>query len=162
MMAFLNRPALARRGVSKLTPQVKWRLFSWRAVPVRNHNNTQNVNGTLYQFPFSRTVSPSSALFSSFVQSPSVKRKNDQAVLNPLVRNFSVLSTRISENPCKRREFRCQRRLLDRLPSRQFHCSSVARYDRLQALEDTANRDRHNANAQAVFLQVVLGLETVT
>jgi hypothetical protein len=35
-----------------------------------------------------------------------------------------------------------------------FHSSSAARYDRLQNLEDAANRDRDNANAQAVFLQV--------
>lgn len=37
---------------------------------------------------------------------------------------------------------------------KQFHSSSAARYDRLQNLEDAANRDRDNANAQAVFLQV--------
>ena len=38
--------------------------------------------------------------------------------------------------------------------SRSFHLSTSVRYDRLQNLEDAANRDRDNANAQAVFLQV--------
>lgn len=37
---------------------------------------------------------------------------------------------------------------------RQFHSSQSRPYDRLQNLEDAANRDRDNANAQAVFLQV--------
>ena len=37
---------------------------------------------------------------------------------------------------------------------RQFHSSLSQPYDRLQNLEDAANRDRDNANAQAVFLQV--------
>jgi hypothetical protein len=37
---------------------------------------------------------------------------------------------------------------------RQFHPSQSRHYDRLQNLEDAANRDRDNANAQAVFLQV--------
>jgi hypothetical protein len=41
-----------------------------------------------------------------------------------------------------------------RFPPRQFHSSSCVRYDRLQSLEDAANRDRDNAHAQAVFLQV--------
>ena len=39
-------------------------------------------------------------------------------------------------------------------PLRQFHSTSCAWYDRLQNLEDAANRDRDNAHAQAVFLQV--------
>src|SRR6202022_763104 len=44
------------------------------------------------------------------------------------------------------------------LPVRQFHSSPSSRYDRLQNLEDAANRDRDNANAQAVFLQVVCSI----
>lgn len=39
-------------------------------------------------------------------------------------------------------------------PLRQFHSTSCTWYDRLQNLEDAANRDRDNAHAQAVFLQV--------
>lgn len=37
---------------------------------------------------------------------------------------------------------------------RPFHVSSALCYDRLQSLEDAANRDRDNANVQAIFLQV--------
>lgn len=37
---------------------------------------------------------------------------------------------------------------------RHFHVSHPRAYDRLQNLEDAANRDRDNANAQAIFLQV--------
>jgi hypothetical protein len=40
------------------------------------------------------------------------------------------------------------------LAIRLFHSSLPGLYDRLQNLEDAANRDRDNANAQAVFLQV--------
>ena len=40
------------------------------------------------------------------------------------------------------------------LSCRQFHLSQPRAYDRLQNLEDAANRDRDNANAQAIFLQV--------
>lgn len=38
---------------------------------------------------------------------------------------------------------------------RQFHSSTSARYDRLQSLEEAANRDRDNPNTQAIFLQVI-------
>ena len=40
---------------------------------------------------------------------------------------------------------------------RSFHVSGPSRYDRLQNLEETANRNPNNANAQAVFLQVKAG-----
>ena len=40
------------------------------------------------------------------------------------------------------------------LEARQFHVSSFVRYDRLQSLEEAANRDRDNANTQAIFMQV--------
>ena len=36
---------------------------------------------------------------------------------------------------------------------RLFHSSTLRRYDRLQVLEDAANRDRDNANTQAIFME---------
>jgi hypothetical protein len=48
----------------------------------------------------------------------------------------------------------CRRNLLLHRLSRPFHTSSALCYDRLQSLEDAANRDRDNANVQAIFLQV--------
>lgn len=51
--------------------------------------------------------------------------------------------------------------LSSRIEARQFHVSSLVSYDRLQNLEDAANRDRDNANTQAVFMQVQTSLEVL-
>ena len=51
--------------------------------------------------------------------------------------------------------------LSSRIETRQFHVSSLVSYDRLQNLEDAANRDRDNANTQAVFMQVQTSLEVL-
>lgn len=73
-----------------------------------------------------------------------------KSVLNEVCRSYSILSKSIFDGSTL--PFRSLYH--NRAASRQFHLSSPLRYDRLQNLEDAANRDRDNANAQAVFLQV--------
>lgn len=73
-----------------------------------------------------------------------------KSVLNQICRSYSILSKSIFDESI----LPLRSLYHNRAPSRRFHLSSPLRYDRLQNLEDAANRDRDNANAQAVFLQV--------
>ena len=74
------------------------------------------------------------------------------SILNQVCRSYSILPKSIfDENVSAFRSF-----YHNRAASRRFHVSTPFRYDRLQNLEDAANRDRDNANAQAVFLQAQL------
>ena len=72
------------------------------------------------------------------------------SLLNQICRRYSILS-----KPAVDKSLSPLRNPLhNRVAIRQFHLSTPLCYDRLQNLEDAANRDRDNANAQAVFLQV--------
>jgi hypothetical protein len=81
---------------------------------------------------------------------PAWANKSRKTLLNQICRHHSVLST-----PAVKSFYRRPQSLVFvQTHSRSFHLSTSVRYDRLQNLEDAANRDRDNANAQAVFLQV--------
>jgi hypothetical protein len=81
---------------------------------------------------------------------PAWANKSRKSVVNQICRHHSVLS-----RPAVKSFYRRPQSLVFVQPhSRSFHLSTSVRYDRLQNLEDAANRDRDNANAQAVFLQV--------
>jgi hypothetical protein len=80
---------------------------------------------------------------------PTAKSSSALHPIKYISRNYSVLS-RPSFMPHSLGTLG----LRTRIEARQFHWSGLVRYDRLQNLEDAANRDRDNANAQAVFMQV--------
>lgn len=71
------------------------------------------------------------------------------SILNQVCRSYSILPKSIFDESVSPFRSFCH----NRAASRRFHISTPFRYDRLQNLEDAANRDRDNANAQAVFLQ---------
>ena len=94
---------------------------------------------------------PASQVRSALTLFPLSRQSNNASPSCPMVRAFSFL-IRAPINPKSGpREWHVQ---TSRKLSRQFHLSQPQAYDRLQNLEDAANRDRDNANAQAIFLQV--------
>lgn len=76
-----------------------------------------------------------------------------KTLLNQTCRHYSVLFKPVPKW-VDHNLFPLQKLAFRRPLGRPFHISYSNRYDRLQNLEDAANRDRDNANAQAVFLQV--------
>jgi hypothetical protein len=100
----------------------------------------------------SRNVSLGSGALSPSLQPviPAWPNDSRKILLNQICRHHSVLSRPAIIS------FRSRppSLALAQPHSRSFHMSTSVRYDRLQNLEDAANRDRDNANAQAVFLQV--------
>jgi hypothetical protein len=69
-------------------------------------------------------------------------------------RHYSIVAAGFAQRPTHASSLPLKPRLSFPTSFRKFHTSQQWRYDRLQNLEDAANRDRDNANAQAVFLQV--------
>ena len=69
-------------------------------------------------------------------------------------RHYSIVAAGFTQRPIHTSSLPLKPRLRFPTSFRKFHTSQQWRYDRLQNLEDAANRDRDNANAQAVFLQV--------
>jgi hypothetical protein len=69
-------------------------------------------------------------------------------------RHYSIVAAGFARRPTHTSSLLLKPRLNFPASLRKFHTSPQWRYDRLQNLEDAANRDRDNANAQAVFLQV--------
>ena len=155
MSAFLNRPVLREPGLGYPISRIRLRRYSSQAPSYRQPNITVNVCGNLFHVPLFRQI-PSFRLQLLLFRQGHPARINAPYGLSTPVRNFSILSKRLPYTPHEHRIIPLQSRLQDRLFSRLLHYSPLARYDRLQALEDAANRDRHNANAQAVFLQVFL------
>jgi hypothetical protein len=103
------------------------------------------------RFPRDTSATPELLLSSARGSRPVCINVTRKSLLNQIYRSFSILSKPIfDESP---RSFR--NLYHNRAASRRFHLSTPLRYDRLQNLEDAANRDRDNANAQAVFLQVL-------
>jgi hypothetical protein len=88
----------------------------------------------------------------SFRISTSTRNHRTGVVTQIQRRYYSVLS-RPPQN-CLEIRILSRRNILPRRLARSFHISSALCYDRLQSLEDAANRDRDNANVQARFLQV--------
>jgi hypothetical protein len=101
---------------------------------------------------FSRNVSTSSVLQSSGPRILWAVRSNitRNALLVDICRHYRAAS----KTAFRRFDCSLQNVLQHQTASRLFHVSSAQHYDRLQNLEDAANRDRDNANAQAVFFQV--------
>src|SRR5438270_13914847 len=84
-----------------------------------------------------------------------LSQSNDCALNYSPIRRFSLLTRPpVFGCPLNGREDRREMAYTYGGFHRQFHSSQSQPYDRLQNLEDAANRDRDNANAQAVFLQV--------
>ena len=76
-------------------------------------------------------------------------------MLSRVCRPYSLISNSIFRS-LEEHTFTIQNLHLHRQARRHFHISHSVCYDRLQNLEDAANRDRDNANAQAILLQVLL------
>ena len=73
----------------------------------------------------------------------------------PLNRDLSLLFRPSTDGVSGNRQKYFERAVnTQSISCRQFHVSQLRSYDRFQTLEDAANRDRDNANAQAIFFQV--------
>ena len=90
-------------------------------------------------------------LTAACTQTPTANNSSASCLLKYASRNHSVLS-----RPSFTTHSLGTLGLKTRSEVRQFHGSGLVRYDRLQNLEDAANRDRDNANAQAVLMQVTI------
>ena len=126
-----------------------------QCVPVRTmhiHPMASNVQPSLIRNAFNNT-----SLFASPLRPalPFSRHSNNCAISHPTIRPFSLLTRPpISAWFLHRRRYRGDVAHTHGIFCRQFHPSQSRPYDRLQNSEDAANRDRDNANAQAVFLQV--------
>ena len=120
---------------------------SWMKIPIGPSN------AALFPTAFSRKVGASTGPSSmAFFSSKSVRtHPGNPAFTSHGTRQYSIVTTAFSQTD----NSGLVKPRLPFLPNvRNFHTSQQWRYDRLQNLEDAANRDRDNANAQAVFLQV--------
>jgi hypothetical protein len=97
------------------------------------------------------SATPGFHLHAACTQTPTANNSSALFLLKYVSRNHSVLS-----RPSFTAHSLGTLGLNTRTEVRQFHGSGFVRYDRLQNLEDAANRDRDNANAQAVLMQVTI------
>ena len=147
-MAVVNRPWTV---YSSYSTAAGCRFFSapLSFIQKRYHHGLKEIG---FWDRFSRDTSATPELLSSSGRPFRPARINvpRKSLLNQICRPYSIVSKPIFDpSPSSFRSLRH-----NPAASRRFHLSTPLRYDRLQNLEDAANRDRDNANAQAVFLQV--------